>query len=25
MKPGFDPTAGKRPEFYFDDGAYPEQ
>ncbi|KEH22902.1 putative NAD(P)-binding domain-containing protein [Medicago truncatula] len=25
MKPGFDPTQGKRPEFYFEDGAYPEQ
>ncbi|XP_031377416.1 uncharacterized protein At5g02240-like [Punica granatum] len=25
MKPGFDPTQGGRPEFYFDDGAYPEQ
>lgn len=25
MKPGFDPTKGGRPEFYFDDGAYPEQ
>ncbi|XP_004492363.1 uncharacterized protein At5g02240-like [Cicer arietinum] len=25
MKPGFDPTQGKRPEFYFDEGAYPEQ
>lgn len=25
MKPGFDPTAGGRPEFYFDEGAYPEQ
>ncbi|XP_058757004.1 uncharacterized protein At5g02240-like [Vicia villosa] len=25
MKPGFDPTQGNRPEFYFDDGAYPEQ
>lgn len=25
MKPGFDPTTGGRPEFYFDDGAYPEQ
>ena len=24
MKPGFDPTKGGRPEFYFDDGAYPE-
>ncbi|GAB4856783.1 hypothetical protein Ancab_014701 [Ancistrocladus abbreviatus] len=24
MKPGFDPTKG-RPEFYFEDGAYPEQ
>lgn len=24
MKPGFDPTQG-RPEFYFEDGAYPEQ
>ncbi|WVZ16960.1 hypothetical protein V8G54_009942, partial [Vigna mungo] len=22
MKPGFDPTKGGRPEFYFDDGAY---
>ncbi|KAA3455103.1 ATP-dependent zinc metalloprotease FTSH 10, mitochondrial [Gossypium australe] len=25
MKPGFDPTKGGRPEFYFEDGAYPEQ
>ncbi|KAG9454657.1 hypothetical protein H6P81_007561 [Aristolochia fimbriata] len=25
MKPGFDPSAGGRPEFYFEDGAYPEQ
>lgn len=25
MKPGFDPTAGKRPEFYFEDGQFPEQ
>ncbi|KAL5073088.1 hypothetical protein RYX36_012072 [Vicia faba] len=25
MKPGFDPTKGGRPEFYFDDGAFPEQ
>ncbi|MED6180447.1 hypothetical protein PIB30_010376 [Stylosanthes scabra] len=25
MKPGFDPTKGQRPEFYFEDGAYPEQ
>ncbi|XVE61907.1 hypothetical protein DITRI_Ditri06bG0075900 [Diplodiscus trichospermus] len=25
MKPGFDPTKGERPEFYFEDGAYPEQ
>ncbi|KAE9603348.1 hypothetical protein Lal_00008318 [Lupinus albus] len=25
IKPGFDPTKGGRPEFYFDDGAYPEQ
>ncbi|XP_027335486.1 uncharacterized protein At5g02240-like [Abrus precatorius] len=25
MKPGFDPTKGGRPEFYFDNGAYPEQ
>jgi len=25
IKPGFDPTKGQRPEFYFDDGAYPEQ
>lgn len=25
MKPGFDPTQGGRPEFYFDEGAYPEQ
>ncbi|KAB1224124.1 hypothetical protein CJ030_MR2G023234 [Morella rubra] len=25
MKPGFDPTKGGRPEFCFDDGAYPEQ
>lgn len=25
MKAGFDPSKGERPEFYFDDGAYPEQ
>ncbi|CAN6471760.1 unnamed protein product [Victoria cruziana] len=25
MKPGFDPTKGGRPEFYFEDGTYPEQ
>jgi hypothetical protein len=25
MKPGFDPTKGGRPEFYYEDGAYPEQ
>ncbi|XP_027350833.1 uncharacterized protein At5g02240-like [Abrus precatorius] len=25
MKPGFDPTKGQRPEFYFEDGEYPEQ
>ncbi|PON76107.1 NAD(P)-binding domain containing protein [Trema orientale] len=25
MKPGFDPTKGGRPEFYFEEGAYPEQ
>ncbi|CAJ1949331.1 unnamed protein product [Sphenostylis stenocarpa] len=25
MKPGFDPTKGGRPEFYYADGAYPEQ
>ncbi|KAI4331708.1 hypothetical protein MLD38_029866 [Melastoma candidum] len=25
MKPGFDPTQGGRPEFYFEDGANPEQ
>ncbi|XP_020237270.1 uncharacterized protein At5g02240 [Cajanus cajan] len=25
IKPGFDPTKGQRPEFYFEDGAYPEQ
>lgn len=25
MKPGFDPSQGGRPEFYFEDGAYPEQ
>ncbi|KZV53398.1 hypothetical protein F511_10184 [Dorcoceras hygrometricum] len=25
MKPGFDPAVGGRPEFYFDDGAFPEQ
>ncbi|EXC30969.1 hypothetical protein L484_021269 [Morus notabilis] len=25
MKTGFDPTQGGRPEFYFDEGAYPEQ
>ncbi|KAH7428481.1 hypothetical protein KP509_09G003700 [Ceratopteris richardii] len=25
MKPGFDPSKGGRPEFYYDEGAYPEQ
>ncbi|XP_039144352.1 uncharacterized protein At5g02240-like [Dioscorea cayenensis subsp. rotundata] len=25
MKPGFDPTKGGRPEFYFEDGLFPEQ
>ncbi|KAG8647642.1 uncharacterized protein At2g37660, chloroplastic isoform X2 [Manihot esculenta] len=25
MKPGFDPSKGGRPEFYYEDGAYPEQ
>ncbi|GKV05856.1 hypothetical protein SLEP1_g17812 [Rubroshorea leprosula] len=25
MKPGLDPSKGERPEFYFEDGAYPEQ
>lgn len=25
MKPGFDPTKGVRPEFYYEDGGYPEQ
>ncbi|KAG6494854.1 uncharacterized protein At2g37660, chloroplastic-like [Zingiber officinale] len=25
MKPGFDPSKGGRPEFYFEDGLYPEQ
>jgi uncharacterized protein YbjT (DUF2867 family) len=25
MKPGFDPSKGERPEFYFEDGAFPEQ
>ncbi|CAI9098248.1 OLC1v1034862C1 [Oldenlandia corymbosa var. corymbosa] len=25
IKPGFDPTKGERPEFYFEDGAFPEQ
>ncbi|KAM7526354.1 hypothetical protein LguiA_016256 [Lonicera macranthoides] len=25
MKPGFDPNKGERPEFYFEDGSYPEQ
>ncbi|KAI3989557.1 hypothetical protein MKX01_035640 [Papaver californicum] len=25
MQPGFDPTKGGRPEFYFEDGANPEQ
>ncbi|KAH6802839.1 Rossmann-fold superfamily protein [Perilla frutescens var. frutescens] len=25
MKPGFDPAKGGRPEFFFEDGAYPEQ
>lgn len=25
MKPDFDPTKGGRPEFYFEEGAYPEQ
>lgn len=25
MKPGFDPTKGGRPEFYFEEGGEPEQ
>ncbi len=25
MKPGFDPSKGGRPEFYYEDGMYPEQ
>ena len=25
MKPGYDPTKGQRPEFYFEEGAFPEQ
>ena len=25
MKPGFDPSKGGRPEFYFEDGQFPEQ
>lgn len=25
MKPGFDPAQGGRPEFYYEDGAYPEE
>ncbi|KAJ0987791.1 hypothetical protein J5N97_006147 [Dioscorea zingiberensis] len=25
MKPGFDPTKGGRPEFYFEEGLFPEQ
>lgn len=25
MKPGFDPAKGGRPEFFFEDGAFPEQ
>ncbi|EFJ23715.1 hypothetical protein SELMODRAFT_174568 [Selaginella moellendorffii] len=25
IKPGFDPSKGGRPEFYFEDGAFPEQ
>ncbi|KAJ3676395.1 hypothetical protein LUZ60_003807 [Juncus effusus] len=25
MKPGFDPSKGGRPEFYFEEGQYPEQ
>lgn len=25
MKPGFDPSQGGRPEFYFEEGAFPEQ
>ncbi|KAL6574708.1 hypothetical protein OROMI_011993 [Orobanche minor] len=25
MKPGFDPAKGGRPEFYFEEGAFPEQ
>ncbi|XP_031396609.1 uncharacterized protein At5g02240-like [Punica granatum] len=25
MKPGFDPSKGERPEFYFEEGAFPEQ
>lgn len=25
MKPGFDPAKGGRPEFYFEDGSFPEE
>lgn len=25
MKPGFDPSKGERPEFFFEEGSYPEQ
>jgi hypothetical protein len=25
MKPGFDPSKGQRPEFYFEEGCLPEQ
>ncbi|CAN1275333.1 Uncharacterized protein At2g37660, chloroplastic [Linum perenne] len=25
MKPGFDPSKGERPEFYFEEGSFPEQ
>lgn len=25
MRPGFDPSKGERPEFYFEEGAFPEQ
>ncbi|KAL6619650.1 hypothetical protein ACP70R_034789 [Stipagrostis hirtigluma subsp. patula] len=25
MKPGFDPSKGERPEFYFEEGCFPEQ
>lgn len=25
MKPGFDPSKGGRPEFYYEDGQFPEQ